>query len=170
MTTIQTPQTDPGQIEPPKTAKAPLAAVLASTTFGLGFSPLAPGTLGSAAGVGLIYLTLDWPLPAKIGVLVFVTLLGWWASAEVGKVWGHDHRRIVIDEVAGQYLTLILSAGSSAALFTGFILFRIFDMWKPPPARAYDNRKGGWFTMADDLAAGVYGLFALILIERFLLT
>lgn len=144
----------------------PLAAVAAATVFGVGFSPLAPGTLGSLVGVGLSLLTLQWPLAYKIAVLAAVTLAGWWASAQIGKAWGHDHPRVVVDEVAGQYLTLLLTPGGAGSVLAGFLLFRLFDIAKPQPARYFDDRKSGWFTMADDLAAGLYGLAALTLIER----
>lgn len=148
--------------------KPPLAAVVAATTFGLGFSPIAPGTCGSLFGVGLSLFTLAWPLYAKLAVLAAITLLGWWASEEIGKAWGHDNQRVVIDEVAGQYLTLLLMPGSIVLVILGFVLFRFFDIVKPQPARYFDDQKSGWYTMADDLVAGAYGLAALTLIEKFI--
>lgn len=152
----------------PALKKPPLAAIAAGTVFGAGFSPVAPGTAGSLAGVGLCALTLAWPLALKLGVLAAVTVLGTWAAHEIGKAWGHDHQRVVIDEVAGQYLTLLTTAGSWVSLGAGFILFRLFDITKPQPARYFDDRKSGWYTMADDLVAGLYGLAALTLLEHLL--
>ena len=78
-----------------------IAGVIASG-LGVGLSPFAPGTLGSLWGVALAFLTWEWPPAAKIGLLVAVSLVGWWASEQAGRMWGHDHPRIVIDEVAGQ--------------------------------------------------------------------
>jgi phosphatidylglycerophosphatase A len=152
-------------LEPPRPS---LAAIGVATVFGAGFSPVAPGTFGSVAGVALSMATLSWPLYAKLAVLVAVSLAGWWAAERIGRAWGHDHQRVVIDEVAGQYLTLLLTAGSHVSLLIGFVLFRFFDITKPQPARYFDNQKSGWYTMADDLAAGLYGLAALTLVEYFL--
>jgi phosphatidylglycerophosphatase A len=130
--------------------------------FGVGYAPFAPGTWGSLWGVVLMYLTFDWSLFAKLWVLFAVILLAWWSCEVGGRFWGHDHKRIVSDEVAGQYLVL-LAAPTHFWLLPGFILFRIFDITKPFPAGWLDRQKGGLFTLADDLAAGLYALLVLAL-------
>jgi phosphatidylglycerophosphatase A len=133
--------------------------------LGVGLSPFAPGTLGSLWGVALGAATLAWSLPAKAGVLAVLVVVGLWASEQAGREWGHDHPRIVIDEVTGQYLTLF-AAPSLAWFLWGFVLFRVADIVKPFPAGALDRREGGWFTMADDLVAGLYGALVLTLMVR----
>ena len=135
--------------------------------FGVGYAPVAPGTWGSLLGVGLMYLTFDWSLPAKLMMLLALLLVSWWACEIGGRYWGHDHKRIVIDEVAGQYLTL-LAATTVLGLWVGFLAFRVFDIWKPFPANWLDRQKGGLFTLADDLAAGIYALVFLYLAVFFL--
>lgn len=137
------------------TPKAPIVAVVFATVLGAGFSPLAPGTLGSLAGVGLSVITAGWPLLMKAAVFLLVSVVGVWSAQQVGKSWGHDHRRIVIDEVAGQYLALMFHP---QAFIAGFLAFRLFDVLKPEPARIFDRRKGGIYTMADDWVAGAYAL------------
>lgn len=142
------------------------AAALIATGLGVGYSPVAPGTLGSLWGLALAAATLAWPLPAKLALLALVSVVGVWASERVGRQWGHDHRQIVIDETAGQYLTLLLAPGLTWFAW-GFVLFRLADVVKPYPASVLDEMKGGFFTMADDLAAGLYGLLALWVLTRF---
>lgn len=136
------------------------AAALIATGLGVGYSPLAPGSLGSLWGIALTAATLTLPLAVKLAVLALVTAVGIWASERVGRVWGHDHRQIVVDETAGQYLTL-LAAPDVTWFAWGFVLFRVADVVKPYPASILDRKKGGFYTMADDLAAGLYGMLAL---------
>ena len=91
---------------------------------------------------------------AGIGAL---TLLGIWAAGEAEKLFArHDDGRIVIDEIAGQLIALLWLPVSPLVAATSFVLFRIFDIWKPPPARALEALPGGLGVMADDLMAGVY--------------
>jgi phosphatidylglycerophosphatase A len=136
---------------------------------GFGFAPIAPGTFGSLPALLLVYITFPWPLLAKLALLAAICLLGWWASEMAGRQWGHDDSRIVIDEVAGQYLSLLfIPVLSLFWLAAGFLAFRVFDIWKPQPARALDRRKGGAYTMADDLAAGLYAMLLLMVIEHML--
>ncbi len=133
-------------------------AVALGTGFGAGFSPLAPGTAGSALGI-LLYVPLaaaDW----RVFALALGALLpaGVWAARVCGERYGaHDHRRIVIDEVVGQLVTLASFPARPGWLLAGFLLFRLYDIWKPFPARRIDRR---WRTpagvVADDLVAGVY--------------
>jgi phosphatidylglycerophosphatase A len=135
-------------------------AALVATGFGVGFSPIAPGTFGSMLGVLLAFFTLGQALWIKLLVLALVTAIGIWASELVGRQWGHDHPRIVVDEIAGQYLTLLVAPGW-IWFGWGFLFFRLADMTKPYPASVLDRKKGGFFTMADDLMAGLYALVAL---------
>lgn len=138
-----------------------------ATAGGAGYAPVAPGTVGSAVGVA-VYLLL-----ADLGAFLFgVTLLGLaflgiWASDEAERAFGRkDDGRIVIDEVAGQLLTLaplVALAPPSALrsppwLFAGFLLFRLLDIWKPGPvAWAERSFAGGAGVMMDDVFAGILG-------------
>jgi phosphatidylglycerophosphatase A len=129
--------------------------VLVATVGGAGYFPVAPGTVGSAVGVG-IYLLLPpaWLIP----VTVLVTLVGIWASGEAARHFAReDPGPVVVDEVAGQLLTLILTGVGVRGAVLGFLLFRILDIVKPWPANRFERLPGGWGIMADDLMAGVYG-------------
>jgi len=131
--------------------------VLASV-FGAGYAPVASGTVGSFVTVVAIWLL---PLnPLRIAVaLVVVTLIGIWAGARVEHVLGRkDPGVIVIDEVAGMLLSVILLPPTIPVLITAFLLFRLFDIWKPFPARESQALTGGMGVMVDDLIAGVYTL------------
>ena len=141
--------------------KERLAFVLAAG-FGAGYSPFAPGTAGSAVGLlfvwGMSYLSLPWQLAA---VLV-VTVLSMIAADIVARSTGlKDPGLIVADEIAGMMVTMIAIPLSATSLILGFILFRVMDVVKPPPARQFESFKGGIGIVADDLMAGVYAHLAL---------
>ena len=145
-----------------------LAARITSTFFGLGFVPLAPGTAASLAAAALYrYFLIKFPWPLFIVLIVFASLTGALAATSYSRELGHkDPRRIVIDEVAGQWVTLILAPADWVPLAAGFVLFRLFDVLKPFPIRKLEKLPAGWGIMADDLAAGVY---AWLLLRAFLL-
>ena len=137
----------------------------------MGFAPIAPGTFGSALGV-LLFIPLSWlPSGVYLAAWVAVTGAGTWAAHRTQEVTGiHDDGRIVVDEVAGQLLTLapllFFPELSFFALFsllvTGFVLFRVLDIWKPGPVGwAERSLAGGIGVMADDLVAGVIGALVL---------
>jgi phosphatidylglycerophosphatase A len=129
---------------------------------GAGLLPLAPGTWGSALALA-IFVLFSPVGPWLYGLtLVALFFLGIWASDTAERVYqSRDDRRIVIDEVEGQLVTLapllVLGAtGSASALVTGFVLFRCFDVWKPGPVRWAERRfSGGVGVMMDDLVAGL---------------
>ena len=142
-----------------------------ATGFGVGFAPVAPGTFGSALGV-LLFIPLLWlPYGVYLATLIVVTGAGTWAAHRTQEATGiHDDGRIVVDEVAGQLLTLapllLLQEFSGFALFsllmTGFVLFRVLDIWKPGPVGwAERSLAGGIGVMADDLVAGALGALVL---------
>jgi len=129
-----------------------------ATGLGSGLVPLAPGTAGSAVAVGLFWLTSRggalW-VPA----VVFVALLlaGFWSATSAARSLGRkDPGAIVIDEFAGQFLALLALPVSWPVLAAGFVLFRLFDIIKPPPARRLEALPGAAGIMADDLVAGLY--------------
>jgi len=133
-------------------------AVFLATAGGAGYTPMAPGTAGSAVGVLLYLLTWKWTLTGQLALLLVISVLGVWASHQAARHFGReDPGPVVIDEVAGQLLTLICSGGSTVTLVLGFLLFRAFDIVKPWPARRFEDLPGGLGIMADDLMAGFYG-------------
>jgi len=160
---------------PSRNRRPPLWATLIATALGAGLLPLAPGTWGTAAAVPLAW-AVD-RLGARtgfgewifVGVLAIVTAIGSFAADVYCKATGkHDNQQIVIDEVAGYLLTLIAVPRTWPNLVLAFVLFRVFDIWKPPPVRWMDRTiKGGFGVVADDLGAGVYGAIVLFLVDHF---
>jgi phosphatidylglycerophosphatase A len=131
--------------------------VLASV-FGAGYAPVASGTVGSFVTVVAIWLLPVTPLRILVA-LVVVTVVGIWAGSRVERALGRkDPGVIVIDEVAGMLLSVILLPPTIPVLVTAFLLFRLFDIWKPFPARESQVLTGGLGVMVDDLIAGFYAL------------
>ena len=129
-----------------------------ASVFGAGYAPVASGTVGSFVTVVAIWLLPLTPLRIAIA-LVVVTLVGTWAGSRVERVLGKkDPGVIVIDEVAGMLLSVILLPRTIPVLITAFLLFRLFDIWKPFPARESQALTGGVGVMVDDLIAGFYTL------------
>ncbi len=141
-----------------------------ATGFGSGYIPWASGTWGSAVGLLVLFgLQSLSPLSFLI-TLIALFFLGVWASTEAEKFFGEkDSGKIVIDEVVGQLISLFLIPLSWKSVLLGFLLFRLFDMWKPFPARWFqDHLKGGWGVMMDDVMAGIYVNFLLRLLGHYL--
>ena len=140
-------------------------AVLIATVFGVGYAPLAPGTVASV--VTVIFLGL-FPF-SRAGLVVFLVLvvvIGTWAAHRAERViGGKDPGAIVIDEVAGMTLSVIAFPLTTEVLAAGLALFRVFDVVKPPPARESQRITGGVGVMIDDLIAGLYAL-AIIAVSR----
>lgn len=141
-----------------------------ATGLGSGLAPLAPGTAGTLIGIPLywVFSGLPWPL-WLITVLAF-SFLAWHISDKAERIFGvKDAPCIVIDEIAGLQWTLFLIEPTVPHIALGFVLFRLFDIVKPFPARLFQERlPGGLGVVADDLAAGVYGNLALQLLIRWL--
>ncbi|MGO4882944.1 MAG: phosphatidylglycerophosphatase A [Bryobacteraceae bacterium] len=144
-----------------------LAAVIA-TWFGCGYSPKAPGTVGSAAAIGIAILIAHyagWPPMAFAALAAVVSVPGIWAAGETARLANiKDPQFVVVDEVAGQWLAL---AGARAlnwkSWLAAFVLFRLFDIWKPAPVRQLESLPGGVGIVADDLMAGLYAALVLFL-------
>ncbi len=132
-----------------------------ATVGGVGYAPVAPGTAGSLL-TALVLWFVPFSRPALILFFLAVTLAGFWAAGRAEQVLGgKDPGPIVIDEVAGMTLTVLAVPLTPATLGAGFVLFRLFDVAKPPPARAVQRWPGGPGVMADDLVAGLYALAVL---------
>ncbi|HUR22132.1 MAG TPA: phosphatidylglycerophosphatase A [Vicinamibacterales bacterium] len=138
-----------------------------ATVGGVGWFPVAPGTVGSAVGVGIYFLTYRLSIPAQAVLLLAITIVGIWAAGLAEKeLKQEDPGAVVIDEVAGQLLTLFLTGVGWKGAITGFFLFRLLDITKPAPARQLEALHGGFGIMADDLMAGTYGLGLMILLVQ----
>jgi phosphatidylglycerophosphatase A len=121
-----------------------------------------PGTVGSLVTVIALWL-IPFTEPALLGTLIVVTLLGIWAGERVERMLGvKDPGVIVIDEVAGMLLSVLTLRRTVPVLLTAFVLFRIFDTWKPFPARQSQSLPGGFGVMVDDLFAGLYTMLLLV--------
>ena len=142
-----------------------LAVILA--TFGhVGHFPIAPGTAGSAAALPL-YALLRWIGSPALDVSVIVALFaaGSWAGSVAESHYGRtDPGYVVLDEVVGQLLTLLFVPVTWVGVTVGFLLFRLFDIVKPFPARQCERLHGGVGIMTDDVVAGIYGNLALRLV------
>lgn len=139
-----------------------------ATGFGIGLIPVAPGSWGSLAA-----LLCGWLICAKFGVLGLLmataaaVVLGWWASARVARASGiGDPGFVVIDEIAGQFLILAATPFDWRFYLAAFVLFRLFDIWKPFPVDWLDRTvKGGLGIMLDDVAAAIYALILVAIAE-----
>jgi phosphatidylglycerophosphatase A len=180
----------------PKSRRAVDLLALTIATCGVGYFPIAPGTIGSLVGIGL-YLAV-WtslysafesnagrgglnllyvftPMLAVMLLLIFiVSILGVWAATRAEKTTQKkDPSIVVIDEVAGQMIALLSGPfwiHSWWSILSAFVLFRLFDIWKPYPIRRLEALESGLGIMADDLLAGVYALIVnSVLISSYLL-
>lgn len=140
-------------------------ALILATAGGAGYSPVAPGTVGSALTVAILWLVPFSP-SGVIAFCVIVTLAGTWAAGRAERVLGSkDPGAIVIDEVAGMTLSVLAFPLTLPTLAVGFVLFRVFDIVKPFPAGVSQRARGGLGVMVDDLIAGLYSLAALALLR-----
>lgn len=143
---------------------APLWAKLTATFFGVGLLHPGPGSWGSAATVLLWWLLTRWLAPgaqpyAALLLAALAVTIGIPAATHVARASGlKDPQFVVIDEVAGQLITLIAVPASWKSLLLGFILFRGFDIVKPPPIRQIERLPEGYGIVLDDVAAGIYAL------------
>jgi phosphatidylglycerophosphatase A len=142
-----------------------LAWVLA-TWFGCGKVPLAPGTAGTLGAVPLYLAIRSYGPLVVLGVALVVSIVGVWAADHViDATKEKDPQVVVIDEVAGVLVTLAACAPSAWSVVLGVVLFRIFDQWKPWPARSLESLSGGCGVVMDDIAAGAWGA-AVVLASR----
>ena len=126
---------------------------------------MASGTVGSLVTLIALWL-IPFTTPALLVTLAIVTVVGIWAGSRVERAIGaKDPGIIVIDEVAGMLVSVLFLPRTIPVLVTAFLLFRLFDIWKPFPARQLQEMHGGVGVMLDDLIAGAYAL-ALIVTSR----
>ena len=168
---------EPATTEPGAVAGAfrrtPRWATLIATFFGIGRLRPGPGSWGSAATVLLWAalaraLSASWRTPLAIALAAVVTLVGIPAATRVARGCGtKDPQFVVIDEVAGQLVALVAVPLAWKSFLAGFILFRAFDIVKPPPVRQLEALPEGSGIVLDDIAAGLYALGAMHLLLHF---
>lgn len=131
--------------------------------FGSGAAPWAPGTFGTLAAVPIYWFLQDLPFLTYCAITAFVFMIGIWLCDVACKDTGvHDHPGVVWDEIAGYLITMIAAPKGWFWIILGFLLFRIFDIWKPWPILAIDQKvQGGFGVMLDDLLAAVYAWISL---------
>jgi phosphatidylglycerophosphatase A len=135
--------------------------------FGSGLAPKAQGTFGSLAAILPWLLLRELSTPAWLGVIVVAFAIGVWACDVAGRILGvDDHRSLVWDEFVGLWITLLPALVAPWwAVIAGFLLFRLFDVWKPWPIAWFDRRvKGGFGVMLDDVIAGIFAGIVLYLV------
>ena len=151
-------------------------AYLTATGFGAGFAPKAPGTFGALEGVGLFLLTLLLHLSAMqhfillVGLNILIFALGVWASKRTCEISNlEDPSQVVVDEISGQLIALTPLAfhWSTALIILGFILFRLFDIFKPYPIRKLEHFPNGFGVMLDDVLAGIFAALIVWLVSYF---
>jgi phosphatidylglycerophosphatase A len=121
----------------------------------VGYAPVAPATAGSAVVAAIGWFVPVPPLAVTLALIVVGTALAVWIAGEAEKDLGHDAKPIVVDEVVGQSLALLFVPHSALAFAVAFVLFRIFDVWKPLGAREIQRLPGGLGVVADDVIAGL---------------
>lgn len=152
---LQSPSADPR----PLTPAASLATFLA-TGFGSGLSPVAPGTAGTLVAVPLGYfVTVSLAAGPALQALVITLVIAvaiWSAGVAAPRFGLKDPGQIVVDEIAGYFVALAFLPAGWTTLAAAFVLFRLFDIGKPPPCRRLEALPGGLGIVADDVMAGVY--------------
>ncbi|HEX4823379.1 MAG TPA: phosphatidylglycerophosphatase A [Candidatus Polarisedimenticolaceae bacterium] len=143
-------------------------ALALATGLGIGYASVAPGTWGSLPGVALAALLTRWAGGwAVLGGATVVAAVGLWAADRAARRLGEtDPGQVVVDEIAGQMVTLAFLPCTARVLVAGFFVFRALDVWKPWPANRLEALPGGSGIMADDLMAGLYGNLLLHLIAH----
>ena len=129
--------------------------------FGSGLAPVAPGTFGTAlavfAFIPFARLNEQQPLLYAIWLVGFACIAAWAAAGAEAHYKRHDVGNIVIDEFHGYFTTMFLVPTNWRTLLAAFLIFRVLDIWKPPPARQIDRGwPRGWGVVLDDTAAGIY--------------
>ncbi len=140
-----------------------------ATGFGVGYSPIAPGTLGTLVAIPIYYFLSDISSPIYEITLIGFFFLSVWVSENAEIFFGKkDDQRIVIDEIVGFLITMLWVPRTAILIIIGFFLFRFFDILKPFPIRRLEEKlKGGYGIVLDDVMAGVYGNIVLQVIAHF---
>jgi len=140
---------------------------LTATVFGIGYIGKGAGTVAAFFCCVCWYLcfTQNYNAIYSVGITFAIIGLGVWAGNKVEPIWGKDHGRVVIDEVAGMCISLLFIPVTIKFVVAGLILFRFFDIAKPLFIKKLELLPGGWGVMMDDVLAGIY---ANILLHAFI--
>ena len=142
-----------------------------ATGFGVGYSPIAPGTLGTLIAIPVYYFLSNIRSPLYEITLIGFFFLSVWVSQTAEIFFGkRDDQRIVIDEVMGFLITMLWIPRTIPFVIAGFFLFRFFDIVKLPPIRLLERVKKGYGVVLDDVLAGVYSNIILQVISCFTLS
>ncbi len=131
--------------------------------FGSGAVPFAPGTFGTLMAIPFYLLMQPLPHLLYLFLLILITVASMWLCDKVSKeINAHDHSGMCLDEIVGYLVTMFSAPQGITWMVAGFLLFRLFDIWKPWPIRYVDEHvKGGTGMILDDVLAGVYSLILL---------
>jgi phosphatidylglycerophosphatase A len=135
-----------------------------ATGFGIGLSPVAPGTCAALAALPFAWaIRAEWGAAGLAVAASLVFIIGCWAAGQAAVARGvRDPGSVVVDEIAGQWLTLVAAPLDPIAYALAFVLFRLFDIWKPWPIGWADRHvPGGFGIMLDDVLAAGYALLLL---------
>jgi len=142
---------------------------LFASGLGTGYFPIAPGTAGSALAAGIALCLRPWWNPAVAAALSCICFLaGVYFTSRAEKFWGHDSGKMVIDEITGMFLSLAFIPLNWSNLAAAFLIFRLLDIIKPPPARHLERLRAGWGVMADDIVAGAYTAVLMVGIAKWI--
>jgi phosphatidylglycerophosphatase A len=137
-----------------------------ATGFGSGLVPVAPGTAGTLVGVLICLLCLPMPWIVRLFFVLVLSALSFYVSGQAEKIYQKkDDQRIVIDEIIGLQITMLPVAINVLNLCAAFVLFRIFDIFKPFPVRNLQELPGGWGVVSDDVGAGIYAAAVMWLLK-----
>ena len=131
--------------------------------FGSGLAPKAPGTFGTLVGLPLFWLISSYALNTQLIIITSLFMIGIYFCDKTGKALGvADHGAIVWDEIVAMMLVLAFTPAGFIFWFIAFLLFRLFDIWKPYPICYFDAKlKIGFGVMFDDLLAAIYAILVL---------
>jgi len=135
-----------------------------SSFFGVGYFPTVPGTFSAFITLVLLYIIPELTVFQYIILSVFLFLLGIWSSGEM-ETKGKDPSFVVIDEVTGMVISIILLKKTILLWIIAFILFRIFDIFKPFPINKSQKLESGLGIMADDVIAGIYTVVSIEILQ-----
>ena len=143
---------------------------LFSTFFYVGMIPFAPGTMGSFAGLFVFLSAKDAPLVCA-ALFALILCIGFLSAGRAEKVFGKkDPREVVIDEAAGIFIVFFMVPVNTLNILAGFVLYRVFDIFKPFPARRLEALRGSFGIMSDDLLCGLYANLVLqVLLKLYIL-
>jgi phosphatidylglycerophosphatase A len=145
--------------------------LLLATGFGVGYSPVAPGTAGTLVAIPIFLVLSSIPFPLyELTILTFFFFASW-ISDQAQRYFGKkDDPKIVIDEIMGFLITMLWIPKTTLFIILGFLLFRFFDIVKPPPIRLLERARGGFGVVLDDVMAGIYANIILQIISCFTLS